>query len=455
MTTMAPTQSATGRQRTVAGRAVVSGIGLFTGEASTATILPGDAGTGVVFIRSDIAGSEPIPARLEHVSPAPRRTVLERGSVRVETVEHCLSALAGLGIDNARIEVNGPELPAGDGSASAFVEAIERTGYSNQAERRAPIVVREPITVRDGEASITALPDAPGRLEVVYDLDYGPHSPIERQLFATRVDASTYTEQIAPARTFALAEEAQAMRERGMFAHLSPRDVLVIDADGPIENEFRFTNEPARHKALDLIGDLSLAGRPIEGKIVASRSGHALNHALARALIARDAGAGEGTDSEATGGETPSETTPAMDIRRILRLLPHRYPMVLVDRVLEIEGDSRAIGVKNVTINEPFFQGHYPVSPIMPGVLIVEAMSQLAGLMLSQKLERTGKVAVLLSLENVKLRRAVVPGDQLILHAEAVRATSRFGECNCRAMVGQAVAAEAKVKFMMVDAEQD
>ena len=221
--------------------------------------------------------------------------------------------------------------------------------------------------------------------------------------------------------------------------------MLVIGKEGPIDNELRFEDEPVRHKLLDLIGDLALTGRAIQGRILAVRSGHALNHALARKLL--------DLDSNRHRGNGHAMAAPAMDINRILTLLPHRYPMILVDRVLEIEADQRAVGVKNVTINEPFFQGHYPVRPIMPGVLIVEAMCQLAGLMLSQKLERTGKIAMLLSLENVKLRKAVTPGDQLILEAEAVKANSRYGETRCSAFVGGEIAAEARVKFLMVDAE--
>jgi len=432
------------RQRTLSGPAVVEGRGLFTGAESRATLRPGAPGTGVVFVRTDLPGSPPVPARVEHVAPRPRRTCLRVGEAVVETVEHCLSAMAGMGIDNAVVELTGEELPAGDGSARPFVEAIVEAGPVEQGLARDPIVLSRPITVADGDATLTALPSTRSELDLMYDLHYGEEAPLGRQVFAIQLDSDVYVDQIAPARTYALAGEARSMRERGMFTHLRPSDVLVIDETGPIDNEFRFPDEPARHKILDLLGDLTLAGRPIHGRVIGARSGHALNHRLVEEIVKQ---------AETPGGEPG--VAPAMDIRRILGLLPHRYPMVLVDRVLEIEGDRRAVGVKNVTINEPFFQGHYPVAPIMPGVLIVEAMSQLAGLMLSQKLERTGKVAILLSLENVKLRRSVTPGDQLILHAEAMRATSRFGECRCWATVESATVAEARVKFMMVDAEQE
>jgi UDP-3-O-[3-hydroxymyristoyl] N-acetylglucosamine deacetylase/3-hydroxyacyl-[acyl-carrier-protein] dehydratase len=432
-------------QKTIASPATVSGRGLFSGEPATMTILPAEAGEGVTFIRTDLPGAPEIPAHIDYVSPRPRRTALVRGEASVETVEHLLSALSGLGVDNARIEIDAGETPACDGSAAPFVQAILEAGMVEQDADRDPLVVREPITIRDGDAMIAAFPNAGGGMDVMYDLDYREAGGrLGRQIHAYTLDPKSYVEKIAPARTFALLEEAEQMRARGMFSHLTARDMLVIGEAGPIDNAFRFEDEPVRHKLLDVIGDLSLVGRPINARIVASKSGHSLNQRLARALV------------DAELAERDRELArPAMDIKQVMRLLPHRYPMVLVDRVLELDGDSRAVGIKNVSINEPFFMGHYPGSPIMPGVLIVEAMSQLAGLMLSQKLERAGKIAVLLSLDKVKLRRPVTPGDQLVMETEAIRATSRFGDVQCRAFVGGNLVAEAKVKFMMVDAEQE
>lgn len=436
----------TPKQRTLAGAATITGRGLFTGAPVTATLRPADPDTGFVFIRTDLPGSKPIPGRVEYVVSRPRHTTLQRGEAIVETIEHCLSGLVGCGVDNAVIELDAPELPAGDGSATPFVEAVTAAGLVDQDELRKPIVVTEPITLREGDAMIAAMPTAGEGMDLLYDLDYGENTPIGRQIHAYTLDTETYRTHIGPARTFALRQEAEAMRSQGMFEHVSPTDVLVIDDAGPIDNQYRFEDEPVRHKLLDLIGDLALVGRPINARILASKSGHSLNQRMARELVEF---ARRGSDRD---DHLPA---PAMDIRQIMRLLPHRYPMVLVDRVLEMEGDRRAVGVKNVSINEPFFQGHYPGSPIMPGVLIVEAMSQLSGLMLSQKLDRTGKVAVLLSLDNVKLRRPVVPGDQLVIEAEAIRASSRFGDVQCRSFVSGKLVAEARVRFMMVDAEQD
>jgi len=226
---------------------------------------------------------------------------------------------------------------------------------------------------------------------------------------------------------------------------LTYKDIPVIGPDGPIDNELRFDNEPVRHKLADLIGDLTLAGRPLSGRIVACRSGHSLNHALAM-RIQEAIDISERSDAMAA-------KAPPMDIHKILRLLPHRYPFLMIDRVIEMDGDRRAVGIKNVTINEPFFQGHYPGHPIMPGVMTLEAMAQLSGLLLSRQLEHAGKVAVLLSMDRVKMRRPVRPGDQLILEAETIRVRSRTGHCRCLARVGDEIAAEAEIKFMLVDAD--
>lgn len=423
----------------------MSGRGLFTAAAVNATIRGAEANTGICFRRVDLEGGPTVRATVEHVLEAPRRTVLRAGDTSVEMVEHCLGALAGLGIDNAVVEVDGPELPACDGSAAPFVEAIRSAGIVEQDAAREPIVIDEPITVRDGDSTLAALPSESATLELMYILDYGAGSPLGRQTDSFSLDDGSFGDQIAPARTFSTAHEARAAREMGLFQHVSPRDMLVIDESGPVDNAYRFENEPVRHKLLDLLGDVSLVGRPLHGRIVGFRSGHTLNHKLARAIV----------DSHRRGrGQIREAADPAMEIRSIMRLLPHRYPMILIDRVIEIEGDARAVGVKNVTINEPFFQGHYPGTPIMPGVLIVEAMCQLAGLMLSHKLERTGKIAVLLSMDRVRLRRPVTPGDQLVIETEAVKAGSRYGDVQCRAYVAGALVAEARVKFMMVDAEK-
>ncbi|MCX5640810.1 MAG: UDP-3-O-acyl-N-acetylglucosamine deacetylase [Planctomycetota bacterium] len=432
------------RQRTVAASAVVTGKGLMLGREATLTIMPAPPDHGIVFERTDLERPVVIPALVSSVIPNARRTTLKAGDVTIETVEHCMSALRGLGIDNVLLKLHGPELPCGDGSALPFVDAIRAAGIAEQDAPRRMFKLMETVSVEEGDASIAAIPaDSPGGMRLMYDLDYGANATrIPHQAWSFDPGRDDYVAEVAPARTFSLKEEAEALWQAGLCRHLTPRDVLVIGDEGPIQNEYRFPDEPVRHKMLDAIGDLALVGTIVECQVVANRSGHGLNRQLGMKLL------------RIVQRERQSRKLiegRAMDARAIGRLMPHRFPMLLVDRVLELEPGRRAIGVKNVTINEPFFQGHYPGTPIMPGVLIVEALAQMGGLLLSQTLEHTGKVAVLLSLDKVKLRKAVTPGDQLVLEVETMRATSRSAAVKARALVGEKVAAEAEIRFMMVD----
>ncbi len=435
------------RQHTLAEPATVRGKGLLLGEDATVTIRPAPVNHGIIFLRTDLNPPVAVPANVNNVVERARRTTLKVGTTTIETVEHCMSAFAGLRIDNALIEINGPELPCGDGSAAPFVEPILRAGVIEQDALRRVFKVTDPIVIEDDDAMLAAFPVKNDEFKLIFDLDYGSNSHrIKRQSQAFEFNNGNYQHELARARTYSLREEAQALWERGMCRHLTPKDVLVIGDEGPIDNAYRFENEPVRHKIVDLMGDLYLIGGEVHGRFVAHRSGHSLNRRmclkiLEQAEIRRRA-------DLAMRGRT-------LDIRSIQRIMPHRYPMLLVDRVVEIDGDRRAVGIKNVTINEPFFEGHYPGTPIMPGVLLVEAMAQLGGLLMSQKLEHTGKIAVLLSLDKVKLRRPVTPGDQVILEAEAVQAKARTGTLRCKAFVGSKLAAEAQIRFMMVDSEQE
>ena len=435
-------------QHTLAKPVTIHGKGLLLGKEVDVIIIPALAGEGIVFERTDIEPVVQIPALVANTTDRPRRTTLQSGDdVTIETVEHLLSALSGVGIDNAIIRMDGQEVPCGDGSSLPFVESLLKAGLVEQDQPRNLLQVTEPICLQDGEAMIAAFPSTQEGLQIVYDLDYGiARDRIARQTQAWSSASGTYSTDVAPARTYSLEEEALALQEQGMCTHLSPSDMLVIGDEGPIDNTYRFDNEPVRHKILDIVGDLYLAGAPIQGRVVASRSGHALNRRLCKAIVEQN---------KVSKRSALVTNVAAMDVREIQRIMPHRYPMLLVDRVVEMDGVSRAVGVKNVTINEPFFQGHYPGTPIMPGVLIVEAMAQLGGLLMSRKLEHTGKLAVLLSLDRVKLRHPVTPGDQLILEAVTVRAGVRTAALQCKAFVGSKLAAEAQIRFMMVDAEQD
>jgi UDP-3-O-[3-hydroxymyristoyl] N-acetylglucosamine deacetylase / 3-hydroxyacyl-[acyl-carrier-protein] dehydratase len=432
------------RQRTLARPVTVRGKGLMLGIDATVVIQPAPAHSGITFVRTDLKPPVRIPATVEHVTPKPRRTVLKAGDATIETVEHLLSALLGMRVDNATIEIDGPEVPCGDGSAAIFAEPILEAGFVEQDAPRKVFKLREPIVVEEGDGMIAAMPYDDVGMRIVYDLDYGAkRTRIRHQTCSFNLGSGDYLTEISPCRTFALREEAIALQEAGLCQHLSPRDILVIGEDGePIDNRYRFDDEPVRHKVLDVIGDLSLVGCPVQCRILAVRSGHGLNRKLGIKIREQMRAA----DMKKTMIEGR-----VMDIRSIQKLMPHRYPMLLVDRVIEVEGTRRAVGIKNVTINEPFFQGHYPGTPIMPGVLLVEAMAQLGGLLLSTVLEHTGKIAILLSIDRVKLRKPVVPGDQVILEAENIRATARTGHLKCRAKVGDKIAAEAELRFMMVD----
>jgi UDP-3-O-[3-hydroxymyristoyl] N-acetylglucosamine deacetylase/3-hydroxyacyl-[acyl-carrier-protein] dehydratase len=362
-------------QKTIQSEAKISGKALFCGKETKVVFRPAGADSGVVFVRTDTPEPVRISAVASNLAERSRRTTLKKGSVSVETVEHCLAAVTALEIDNLLIELDGLELPAPDCSSVEYVKTLKRTKLVEQQASRKEFVIREPITVTAGDASIYALPYADDGLNITYDLDYGGHTGIGRQVFSCRVTAEAFEKQLAPARTFLLEAEAKQFRARGVGMHLSPRDILVINSDGPIKNSYRFPNECVRHKIVDLIGDLALVGRAIKGRIVAYKAGHTLNQLLARKLY------------EAAQRQERIQdfgTDALLHIRQIAKILPHRYPFLLVDKVVEIEGDRWIKGIKNVSFNEQFFQGHFPGTPIMPGVLIVEAMAQVSGLLFAR-----------------------------------------------------------------------
>jgi UDP-3-O-[3-hydroxymyristoyl] N-acetylglucosamine deacetylase/3-hydroxyacyl-[acyl-carrier-protein] dehydratase len=431
-------------QHTIRNVVRLLGIGLHTGEPATLTFRPAEPDTGVEFVRTDVIEKARIPVCVDCLGDRARRTTLEKDGVEVQTVEHLLAALSGLAIDNLVIEINGPEVPGMDGSSKPFVDLLRSAGIVDLKAPRRSFVLDRPILVKNGESTLVAGPPIADTLTIDYTLDY--HSKqVPAQVLNLVFSEEEFLEQIAPARTFCLQAEVQLLREQGLGKGANYDNTLVIGPNGIIQNRLRFDDEFVRHKVLDLIGDLFLVPADLKAHVTGIRTGHRDNVELARKIthVMREL-ENQGVIQRDTG----------LDIREIMRILPHRYPFLLIDRVIEIEGYRRAVGIKNVSVNEAYFQGHWPDQPVMPGVLQIEAMAQLAGVLLLRKIENTGKTAVLLAIDRVKLRRPVVPGDQLRLEVEALRVKARTGFVLARALVNDQLAAEARMKFMLVDADQ-
>ncbi len=444
-------ETAVDRQRTIRKPARVEGVGLHTGQSVRVDFKPAPPDSGITLLRTDLAGSKPVTATVANILEASRRarrTSVGNGAVEVHTIEHLMASCFGSGIDNLQVELNGEEVPGLDGSAYPFLEVFKRAGLQEQAAARRTIPVREPVWLEDGSSSVAIFPSESFRIS--YTLSY-PIPSLSAQFFAAEITPELFERELAPSRTFCLAQEVEALQRIGLGRGATYENTVVVDAGGRvIRNHLRYPDEYVRHKVLDLIGDLYLIGRPIVGHVVAIRSGHALNLRLVQRLRqfierARESGIqAQHVEPEAT----------FLDAQAIQRILPHRYPFLLVDRVIELVADKRAVGVKNVTINEPFFQGHFPHRPVMPGVLIVEALAQLCGLLLLNKPENLGKYAYFVALERAKFRRSVLPGDTLILEAEILRLRSKTGQMRTRAYVDVKIAAEADLMFALLEGEE-
>jgi UDP-3-O-[3-hydroxymyristoyl] N-acetylglucosamine deacetylase/3-hydroxyacyl-[acyl-carrier-protein] dehydratase len=409
---------------------------------------PAEPDTGIVFERSDLADRPAIPARIAHVVPSQRRTTVQNGTAQVEMIEHVMAALAGMRIDNCRIEIDAPECPGCDGSSSPFVEALATAGTVEQDRPRQALVVERSFTVREGDAIMAAHPGSADGLMLSYHLDYGPDSVITSQSFLIDVNPLSFRRDLAGCRTFLLESEAQALRAAGIGARATPADVLIFGRDGVIDNTLRFPDECARHKVLDMVGDLALLGMDLQGFVVAHRSGHHTNATLVRRLLQSLEKEKEQSERASAIPLLPDGT---LNIQGLMEVLPHRYPLLMVDRVLEVRPGKSLVAIKNVSVNEPFFQGHWPGRPIMPGVLIIEAMAQAGGVLIAATVDRSGRVAMLTSVDDVKLRRPVVPGDQLRLEIHAERIRHGSASVTGTARIGDAVAAEAKIRFILVD----
>jgi UDP-3-O-[3-hydroxymyristoyl] N-acetylglucosamine deacetylase/3-hydroxyacyl-[acyl-carrier-protein] dehydratase len=444
------------QQQTLNRSAEFSGTGLHSGNRVNMKFLPAPANSGLRFRRVDLEGRPEIEARVENVSETNRSTTLARGNVKVHTIEHVLAAFAGYGIDNAVIELDANEPPIADGSSREFCKIIQAAGIVPLNEKREPYTVTEPIKLELGETTMTLFPDDGFKISCTSADKKGRFT----QFYSTAVTPKTWERDLAHARTFCFYEEIEFLIKNGLIKGGSLENAVVIRDDAVLTTEpLRYVEEFVRHKMLDIVGDLSLLGRPIQGHVVAVKPSHSANCELVRQIVAQMKKPARVAQTfspppqlaaETGVGETASGEG-AMGVDEIKKWLPHRYPFLMVDRILKIEG-NRIVGLKNVSANEPFFQGHFPDHPIMPGVLQLEAMAQVAGILMIKRAESTHQLAYFMAAEDVKWRKPVLPGDTLIIDIELTKSRGKIGKARGVCKVGGEVVSEAEVTFMLRDA---
>ena len=425
------------KQRTLSSSARLTGTALHTGEKVNLTLHPAPIGHGFKFKRSDLPDDPIIEARVENVKTVERATTLVEGNVKIHTVEHVLSALAGMGVDNALVEMDSNEPPIGDGSAAPYVGMIKEAGIVEQEAARSYLEPQESIVVQSGESIIMILPDSKFRISCT---QVGPNGRFTQYLSA-EINPDFYEREIASARTFVFYEDVKPLIDKGLIKGGSIENAIVAHGETVLSKEpLRFPDEFVRHKILDIIGDLILSGRRLRGHVVAIKPGHGPNTEAARSLSKRY------SEYLAMAPRPVAATGAVLDVNEIMRILPHRYPFLMVDRIVEFR-EEKAVGVKAVTINEPYFQGHFPGHPVMPGVLQVEAMAQVASMLMMHKTENAGKIGYFMSADSVKFRKPVFPGDTLFIHCEMISAKKRLGKAACKCIVNDEVVSEGELLF--------
>lgn len=420
--------------QTTLGQAVrYADIGLHSGKPVSLELKPAPANHGIVFFRTDLAEKPGVKAEANQVTSTMRATTLENGLARVFTVEHLMAALYVLGVDNCAVEMSSAEAPVGDGSALPFVRLIEQAGIVELSEPKVVFVVTEPVQVVDNGRSIKILPYDGLKVSFTSSND---HPKLGVQVAEYEITPATFAREIAPARTIGFMHEVEALKAQGLALGGNLDNTLVYDEMTHL-NPLRFADELVRHKILDVLGDMALLGRTLRGHIVAEQSGHALNTALAAKLW------------HMLHDDKKKERKSVLDISEIQKILPHRYPMLFVDRVVELEPMKRAVGIKSVTFNEHFFLGHFPGRPVMPGVILLEAMGQVGGVMVMCSDEHKDRIPYFAAMDRVKFRRPVVPGDQLRMTAEMIKYRGNIGKVWTQAFVDGELAAEAELTFAL------
>lgn len=455
-------------QLTLKAPFTVKGKSLHSGQVITATFNPAPEGHGYKFKRIDLEGQPVIDGVAENVVDTTRGTVLGKGDVRVSTVEHALAALYALGVDNCLIELDGPELPILDGSASEYVANIEKVGLEEQKAEKDFFIIKDKVQIKDEKTGsmLTLYPDDSFSVEVMVEYN----SPVLPNQFAILDDMAEFSQEVASARTFVFVREIEALLQHGLIRGGDLDNAIVI-YDTPVNQEkideicdlvgvehmhlnnlgyinpqpLKWDNEPARHKLMDVIGDLSLVGRPLKCRVVAIRPGHTINSVLTKKI--RKAV----KHTEIQSPVYNPNVEPIIDINGIRRLLPHRYPFLLIDKIIELDR-KHCVAVKNVTVNEPFFQGHFPQEPVMPGVLQVEAMAQTAGVLVLNYLDDPEKYSTyFLKIDNVKFRQKVVPGSTLLLNVSLMTEIRRgCAVVKGFAFIGEKIVCEAEFMAQII-----
>ncbi len=432
-------------QQTVAKSASLNGISLHTGAKVTLRLQAAPIDHGIKFKRKDLEGEPTIDAKIENLKTVERATTIGEGAMRVHTVEHILAALSAMGVDNAIIEMDASEPPIGDGSAAAYVELIKKAGVVAQEAPRRIFNVHETISVETkGGSLLVILPDDKFRISCT---QAGPNNRFT-QFLSAEITPQFFEKEIAPARTFVFYEDVQQLMEKNLIKGGSLENAIVIRGEAVLSKEpLRFTDEFVRHKILDIIGDLALFGQRIRGHVVAVKPGHGANAELARALVREHV--------KTLPTLQPRKFPPGeggLDINEVMAILPHRYPFLMVDRILGFEGENKITGVKTVTINEPYFAGHFPGHPVMPGVLQVEAMAQVASILMMKITKSASRIGYFVSADEVKFRKPVFPGDTLTINAELTKARSnRLAKAKCNCMVNDAIVSEGELMFTFLD----